>query len=698
MDPVECGAASLGIILGHYGRFVPLERLREDCGVSRDGSRASSVLAAARRYGLRAKGFRMDIPQLSTVELPAIAHWKFEHFIVLEGMSRTKVMVNDPATGPRTVTWDEFDAGYTGVVLTFSPGPDFTRGGRPDSPLRSLARRWRGLGSVTPQILLLGLLATLVGLTSSAFTRVYVDRVLLGTDAGAFGGLAAAMAVAVAVTIVASSLQQRLLVRAETTLALSGAARFVRRLLTLPLSFHSQRQPADLGHRVRTNNVVADMLTRHLAVTAVDIVLIVTYGLLLCWYDPLLGIMAMGFSALNMAVLRWGGRKRTGATAGLQAERGRLLAMACACIQMIESVKAVGEEEHAFRRFAARQAAVLGGQQRLGVPTAVIAVVPALLATVNTAILLALGSVRVVEGTLTVGLLVAMQGLVAAMNRPVGNLAALGTRLQDMSADLNRMLDVERYPTPAPRVHAGALRPMRGHLTLENVTFGYNRLGGPLLTDFCLDVPPGSRIALVGASGSGKSTIGRLVAGLFTPWSGSVTIDGRDHANTDPYLWAASVALVDQDQVFFAETLRDNLTLWDPTVTDADIRAALRDAEADDFVATRPGGLATVVREGGRNFSGGQRQRLEIARALVRNPAVLVLDEATSALDAATELLVDHNLRRRGAACLVIAHRLSTVRDCDLIVVLDAGQEVERGTHDELMAVDGHYAALIRQH
>ncbi|WP_018637150.1 NHLP family bacteriocin export ABC transporter peptidase/permease/ATPase subunit [Parafrankia elaeagni] len=697
MEAVECGAASLGIILGHFGRFVPLERLRETCGVSRDGSTASSVLKAGRRHGLIARGFRMDLPQLATVRLPAILFWRFEHFVVLEGMSRRRVHINDPATGPRALSWDEFDASFTGVILTFEPGPDFTRGSRPESTLHKLLARWRGLGSVTPQILLLGLLVALVGLTTSMFTRVFVDRVLLAGDSGAVVGLVAAMGAAVGLTLVASTLQQRLLLRADSVLALSSAARFFRRLLRLPLAFFSQRQAADLGQRVRVNNVIADMLTRHVAVTVVDTVLVVTYGALLCWYDLTLGLIALSFSALNVVVLRWTARRRTSAVAGLQAERGKLITAAYTSILMIESVKAAGEEEHAFRRFAARQAAVLSGQQKLGVPTAVISVVPALLAALNTALLLAVGSGRVSHGTLTIGLLVAMQGLITAMNRPISELAGLATRLENMGADLNRVNDVERYPDPAPRAHTGPWTRMSGHLRLENLTFGYNPLAEPLLRDFNLDVAPGQRVALVGASGSGKSTVGRLTAGLFAPWSGGVTIDGRTVNDTDPQLWASSIALVDQDQVFFDDSIRNNLTLWDGTITDEELAEALRDACVYDTVTARPGGLAAPVREAGKNFSGGQRQRLEIARALVRRPSLLVLDEATSALDPSTELTVDHNLRRRGFTCLIVAHRLSTIRDSDLIVVLDRGREIERGTHTDLMARGGHYAGLVRQ-
>ncbi|MEO3746748.1 NHLP family bacteriocin export ABC transporter peptidase/permease/ATPase subunit [Plantactinospora sp. B5E13] len=697
MEAVECGAAALGIVLGHHGRHVPLEELRETCGVSRDGSTAASVLKGARRYGMEARGFQMEISGLADVPLPAVLFWRFEHFLVLEGLGR-KVWLNDPATGPRAVSWDEFDGSFTGIVLTMRPGPDFARGGSRFRVLRALAQRWRNLGSVLPLTVLLGLLIAVVGLTTPALVRVFVDRVLLAGDDSAFAGLAAAMAVAVGFTLVAGLVQQRLMVRAESALALSASARFFRHLLRLPISFFNQRQAADLAQRVRGNEVVAEVLTRRVATTVVDCALVGAYGILLCQYDLLLGLCAVAFAGLNVLVLRQVSATRSTAVASLQADRGKLFASVYTNIQMIETIKAGGEEEVGYQRFAARGAAVASGQQRLGVPTAVLSVVPALLAALNTAVLLILGSERVVEGALSIGVLVAMQGLVAAMNRPVANLTALGSRLQDMSADLNRLRDVERYPLPAQPAHVGPLAPLEGHLRIEKLTFGYNPLTAPLLVDFDLDVPPGSRVALVGGSGSGKSTIGRLVAGLYQPWSGRITVDGRQRLETDVELWAATVAMVDQDRLLFEGTVRDNVTLWDPTIDDQQVIAALRDAAILGEVAGRPGGLASLVKEGGRNFSGGQRQRLEIARALVRNPRVLILDEATSALDAETEQLIDRNLRRRGATCLIVAHRLSTIRDCDLIVVLDRGREVERGSHDELIARNSAYARLVREH
>jgi NHLM bacteriocin system ABC transporter peptidase/ATP-binding protein len=697
MEAVECGAASLGIILGYHGRFVPLEELRAKCGVSRDGSTAGSVLRAARTFGLEGKGLQLDTPDLPKLALPAILFWKFNHFLVLEGYGR-RVRLNDPASGPRSVTWEEFDRSFTGIALQVGPGPDFQRGGERRRVLGALAARRPRLGSVLYLAALLGFIIALAGLATPVMNRIFTDTVLLGGGQGSMPGLIAALGAAAGLTLCAAVLQQWLLLRAEAVFALGSAARFIRHLLRLPVTFFDQRQPADLANRVRSNDVVADVLARRLAATAVDCLLVIGYGVLLVRYDVMLGLIAVAFAGLNVAVLRYVSRMRTTAVAGLQADRGRMYATVYTTIHMIESIKAGGEEQAGFQRFASRAAAVASGQQRLGVPTAVLTAVPALLAGLNTALLLWLGGRQILAGSLTIGLLIGMQGLITSMNRPVTNLTVLGSRLQETSVDLARLRDVENYPVPpAPSAQGAPLAALEGHLRIEELAFGYNPLAKPLITGLDLDLPPGSRVALVGASGSGKSTIGRVTAGLYEPWSGRVTIDGKTRMEIDPDLWATTVAYVDQDQMLFEGTVRDNVTLWDPTIGDAEIITALRDACVYEDIARRPGGLSSLIEEDGRNFSRGQRQRLEIARALIRRPVLLILDEATSALDPATELLIDRNLRKRGATCLIIAHRLSTIRDCDLIVVLGAGGELERGTHEQLLANAGPYAELISE-
>lgn len=697
MEAVECGAASLAIILGRYGRFVPLEELRQRCGVSRDGSTAGSVLRAARMLGLEGKGMQLDTADLPRLALPAILFWRFNHFLVLEGYGR-KVRLNDPATGPRSVTWDEFDRSFTGIALTMRPGPGFRPGGERRRVLAALLARRPHLGSVLYMTMLLGLIVAIAGLTVPILTRVFVDDVLLGGGQNAIGGLIAALGIATVLTLLAGALRQSLLVRAEAVFALGSAARFVRHLLRLPVIFFDQRQAADLTNRVRSNDVVADVLARRLASTVVDCMLVVAYGVLLVQYNVLLGLLAVLFAGLNVAALRYVAAIRKSAVAGLQADRGKLFTTVYTTIHMIESIKAGGEEQTGFQRFASRAAAVASGQQRLGLSTAVVGVVPALLAALNTAVLLWAGGYQVLAGTLSIGLLIGMQVLITLMNQPVTSLTVLGSRLQETSADLSRLRDVENYPAPPAGVSRVApVASLDGHLRIEDLTFGYNPLAKPIIDGLDLDLPPGSRVALVGGSGSGKSTIGRLVAGLYEPWSGRITIDGMTRGEVDPQLWASTVAYVDQDQLLFEGTVRDNITFWDPTIGDDEIIAALTDACIYPDIARRPGGLSSLVAEDGRNFSHGQRQRLEIARALVRQPALLILDEATSALDAETEVAIDGNLRRRGATCLIIAHRLSTIRDCDLITVLGAGGELERGTHDQLVTSGGPYERLIRE-
>ncbi|MFE7180697.1 NHLP family bacteriocin export ABC transporter peptidase/permease/ATPase subunit [Streptomyces erythrochromogenes] len=705
MEAVECGAAALAMVLGHHGRFVPLEELRIACGVSRDGSRASNLLKAARGYGLKAKGMQMDLAALTEVRGPAVLFWEFNHYVVYEGTTRRfgrrGVYVNDPGKGRRFVPMEEFDACFTGVVLTFEPGDGFRRGGRRPGVLGSMPARLRGTSGTMAAAVVSSLLLVAVGASVPALSRTYIDMFLIGQQTSLLGVLFASMAVALVLTATLTALQQTNLLRGRVISSTLGSARFFRHLLRLPVAFYTQRNPADLVQRLQSNDAVAETLARDLSAAGVDAVVVVLYAVLLWTYDPQLTLVGVAVALLNVVALRIAIRLRATGTRKLRAESARLTNTSYGGLQLIETMKATGGENGFFRRWAGQHAVTLDVQQRLGVPSAWLAIVAPTLAALNSALILTIGGLRAVEGHLTVGLLVAFQALVTSFTAPISRLGGVAGRIQDFAADVARLGDVENFPVDpvyARREPAASTRRLKGHVDLDGITFGYSPLDPPLLEGFSLSVGPGQQVALVGGSGSGKSTVSRLISGLHTPWAGAVRIDGMRLEDIPRGALAASVSFVDQDVFLFEGTVRDNVTLWDPTIEDEAVVTALEDAAVYEVVARRPGGIHSRVEQDGRNFSGGQRQRLEIARALVRRPSVMVLDEVTSALDAVTEQVIIDNLRRRGCACVVIAHRLSTVRDSDEIVVLDRGTVVERGRHEHLVAARGAYAALVKEH
>ncbi|GAA3724613.1 NHLP family bacteriocin export ABC transporter peptidase/permease/ATPase subunit [Streptomyces tremellae] len=705
MEAVECGAACLAMVLAHHGRHVPLEELRIACGVSRDGSRASNLLKAARGYGLGAKGMQMESAALADVQGPAILFWEFNHYVVYDGMGRRfgtrGVHINDPGKGRRFVPAEEFDTSFTGVALVFERTGAFTTGGRRPGVLRALPARLRGTAGTLFAALLAGLLLVATGAAVPALSRTYIDMFLVGGQSSLLGPLFAAMAATIALTAVLTGLQQANLLRGRIISSTLGSARFMRHLMRLPVTFFAQRSPADLVQRLQSNDSVAETLARDLSAAGVDGLVVLLYAVLLWTYDPQLTVIGVLVALLNVVAMRVVIRLRATHTQKLRADSARLTTTSYTGLQLIETLKATGGEDGFFRRWAGQHATTLEEQQRLGVPSAALAVVAPLLATLNSALILWIGGLRAVEGHLSIGLLVAFQALVTRFTAPITRLNGVAGRIQDFAADVTRLKDVENFPADSLYTRDGgdpSTRRLTGHVALADVTFGYSPLDAPLLKGFSLTVGPGRQVALVGGSGSGKSTVSRLISGLYRPWEGTISIDGRRIEDIPRGALAASVSFVDQEVFLFEGTVRDNVALWDPSVPDEAVVAALRDAALyDDVIARRPDGIHTRVEQDGRNFSGGQRQRLEIARALVRGPSVLVLDEVTSALDAETERVIMDNLRRRGCACVVIAHRLSTVRDSDEIVVLDHGTVVERGRHTDLVAAGGPYAALVEE-
>jgi len=724
MEAVECGAASVGMILAYHGAIASLAELRQVCGISRDGSKASNLLNAARSYRLDAKGFKVDIAGLQQLKPPFIVYWNFNHFLVVQGFHRQRVYLNDPATGSRTVSLAEFSEAFTGVVLTFAPGAEFQKGGQKPSVLRALKNRLRGSVGSLLFCVAVGFLLVLPGLAMPAFSQVFVDEVLLKGRQDWLRPLVFVMLFTAVVTGLLKRLQLQLLRRLRVKLAMSMSSRFLWHLLYLPVSFYDQRFAGEISSRIQLNDRLAGLLSGQLVITAISGVMVMFYGLVMWQYDSVLTLIGVTFVAVNLFALQVVSRFRADTNLRLMQEQGKVGGVAMSGLQSIETLKASGLESDFFTRWAGYYAKLLNARQDMDSLNQKLGVLPTLLSSLSTMLLLVVGGFRVMDGYLSIGMLVAFQSLIQQFMQPVSQLIRLGGDFQDLEGTLTRLDDVlqnpkdplleqqvaHTYESPAmshttppsslspslPLPLSPSQSKLEGYLDLHNLTFGYSRTAPPLIENFCLSLKPGQRVALVGGSGSGKSTIAKLVCGLYQPWAGDIYFDGQSRQNLPRSVLANSLAMIEQEVLLFAGSVRDNLTLWDTTLSDQQLIQACRDAAVHDIILSMPGGYGAELSEGATNLSGGQRQRLEIARALVSNPSILVMDEATSALDTETERIIDYNLRLRGCTCLIVAHRLSTIRDCDEIIVLERGKVVQRGSHDQLKEQEGYYLQLIR--
>ena len=699
MEALECGAASLAMICAYYEKWIPLEQIRLDCGVSRDGANAKNLLVAARSYGFTAKGYRYEPEDLRRLgKFPCIIHWNFNHFVVLDGFRGKKAVINDPAKGTYTVSQEIFDNSFTGICLMFEPNETFTPSGKRKSVASFAVSRLRGARAAVAFVVLTTLISALIGVINPAFSRIFMDRLLTQISPDWFYPFLVALSLMSALQLFLSALEAYYSNRINAKLATVGSTTFLWKVLHLPMEFFSQRLAGDIQGRQDSNAGIANSVVNTFAPLALNAFMMVFYLVVMIRYSWILTLVGLSALVINAFMARVISKKRINITRIQMRDAGKLAGATIAGVEMIETIKASGAENGFFERWSGYQASVNSAKVKYAKINQYLGMVPTAISTLTGIVILALGIWFAMEGNFTVGMIMAFQGMLSSFSSPAATFISAGQTMQEMRTQMERIDDVMLYREDACYQSVGKggdLAKLKGNIELKNVTFGYSRLSEPVIRDFSLTVKPGERIALVGASGCGKSTISKLVSGLYQPWSGEILYDGKPLSEVDRDVFTGSIAVVDQEITLFEDSISDNIKMWDSSVEDFEMIMAARDAQIHEEIMRRDGGYNYKLAEGGKDFSGGQRQRLEIARVLAKDPTVVILDEATSALDAKTEFDVVEAIKDRGITCIVVAHRLSTVRDCDKIIVLDGGVAVEQGTHEELYAKGGIYTRLI---
>lgn len=700
MENLECGAACLTMILAFHGKWVPLEQVRADCGVSRDGSNARNILRAARAYGLEASGYRLEVEEIKGMEFPVIIHWNFNHFVVLNGFKKNCAVLNDPGRGTVEVPMEVFDKSFTGIALVFKETGNFVADGRPRSVAAFAKTRLKGTLVPFVFVILTGILTAVAGVAAPVFSRIFTDRILTRANPDWLYPFILAMIVLLAFQIVVSAINTLYMLKIRGKLAIVANTAFFWHVLRLPVEFFSQRMVGDIAVRQSSNEVIAETLIDQLAPILLNLAMLVFYLVVMVRYSLLLTAVGLAAAFINMWVARIISAKRINITRAQMRDSGKLAATTTNGIEMIETIKASGAENGYFERWAGFQAAVNSSTVNFALLNQYLGAVPGILQQIANLAVLVLGVMLIINGGFTAGMLLAFQSFMASFLAPMNTIIGMGQSVQEMRSSMERIEDVMNYRPdveylPQTGEDEREYHKLTGSLIMSNVTFGYSRLAEPLIENFSLNVKPGQRIALVGPSGCGKSTLSKLISGLYKPWTGEIKFDGQPQEEIYREVFTGSIAVVDQDIILFEDTLANNIKMWDKSIEDFEMILAARDAQLHTEIMQREGGYNCMVLEGGRNFSGGQRQRIEIARVLAQDPRIVILDEATSALDAKTEYELIQAIKDRGITCIIVAHRLSTIRDSDEIIVMDKGKVTERGRHEELYQAGGLYTQLI---
>jgi len=701
LEALECGAACLTMVLAYYNKWIPLEQVRVDCGVSRDGSSAKNVLKAARNYGLTAKGYRLEVEGIMQEGVyPCIIHWNFNHFVVLNGFKGKYAYINDPGRGEVKVPMKEFDEAFTGVAMFFEPSENFVQSGKKKGIVDYISERSKGLGYVVAFAVLTSCISSLMGIVTPGFTRIFYDRLLTGQNPEWVKPFFIALSILSAIQLIIQYISIVYNRKINGKMAVVGSTSFMWKVLRLPMNFFSQRMVGDILTRQNSNASIANTIVNTFAPLVLNTGMMVFYFIVMIRYNVTLTFVALSSTIVNIIVSRIISKKRINATRITMRDAGKLSGTTMAGIEMIETIKSSGGEDGFFEKWSGYQASANDGSVSHSSVSTYLGLIPSIVSIISSTSIIAIGMYLTMQGEFTLGMITAFQGYLGSFLAPANSLISASQTIQEMQTEMERIDDVMRYPIDfvfddSDDIKTDSYAKLSGNVELKNVTFGYSRLSEPLIKDFNLTLKPGSRVAFVGSSGCGKSTLSKLISGLEQPWSGEILFDGMPIAQIDRNVFTGSLAVVDQDVIIFEDSIKNNIKMWDESIEDFEVVLAARDAQIHEDIMQRENGYDYVLREGGKDFSGGQKQRLEIARVLAQDPTICILDEATSALDAKTEYETIKAIKDRGITCIVVAHRLSTIRDCDEIIVLDKGLVVERGTHEELMKLDGYYTKLI---